>query len=82
MLDVARRTTEEISVIEYRQTDLEKLRLEKDEYNVVFSSLVLHYISNLRGLMMKIHQSLKPGGSFVFSVEHPTVSAPKDPNPQ
>jgi SAM-dependent methyltransferase len=81
MLDVARNTTEN-PAISYEQADLENMSLPDGTYDVVFSSLALHYIVNLRGLMSQIHASLKPGGTFVFSVEHPTASAPRAADPK
>lgn len=81
MLETAKRMTES-TIISYEQADLENIVLQRDKYDVVFSSLVLHYISDLGGLMEKIHYSLKTGGAFVFSVEHPTVSAPLSADPK
>ena len=43
------------------------------------SSLALHYIENLAGLLAGLHAALAPGGNLVFSVEHPTVTAPRHP---
>jgi SAM-dependent methyltransferase len=65
------------SVLSYRQADLETLELSETAFDVVFSSLTFHYLSNLRELVKEVYNSLKPGGVFVFSVEHPTMTAPK-----
>ena len=46
----------------------------------MYSSLALHYIEHLDELMSEVYRSLVPGGSLVFSVEHPIFTAPADPN--
>jgi 2-polyprenyl-3-methyl-5-hydroxy-6-metoxy-1,4-benzoquinol methylase len=81
MLDVAKNTAVD-PTISYDRTDLENPVLPKETYDVVFSSLALHYIANLRGLVTQIYISLKPGGTLIFSVEHPTVSALKSADPK
>jgi SAM-dependent methyltransferase len=63
--------------ISYDQKDLEVVDLEKGVYQVVFSSLTLHYVKDLERLLSQIHQSLQPGGQFVFSAEHPIFTSPK-----
>ncbi|ORY07026.1 methyl transferase [Clohesyomyces aquaticus] len=55
-----------------------RVELEKYTYDLAYSSLALHYIptDSLRRLLKEIHASLKPGGRFVFSIEHPIFTAP------
>ncbi|KAB5566830.1 S-adenosyl-L-methionine-dependent methyltransferase [Coniochaeta sp. 2T2.1] len=65
--------------IEYRQVDMVNLSLGKDSFDLIFSGLALHYPPDLRLILSKLHASLKPGGSFVFSVEHPVYTAPRQP---
>ncbi|WP_235440491.1 class I SAM-dependent methyltransferase [Paenibacillus sp. DMB20] len=66
-------------LITYRKADLEQLELNAGAFDLVFSSLVFHYIEKLDRLMAEVHKSLLPGGHFVFSVEHPIYTAPKVP---
>jgi SAM-dependent methyltransferase len=66
--------------ITYTRVDMEKLELPTDSFDVVYSSLALHYVENLSGLMSQTHRSLVPGGTLVFSVEHPIFTAPSEPN--
>ncbi|KAI0521236.1 methyltransferase domain protein [Xylaria bambusicola] len=66
--------------IAYEQADLENLTLPDDEYDVVYSSLTFHYLTNLPSLVAEISRSLKRGGRFVFSVEHPLFTAPTTPS--
>ena len=65
--------------IRYLRADLERLRLQSGSFDLVFSSLALHYVKNLRGLMWKVRRSLVAGGRLVFSVEHPIYTAPSSP---
>lgn len=68
------------SAVTYQQADLETLKLPSGSFNAVFSSLALHYLVKLPDLVAEVYQSLTPGGAFVFNVEHPTWTAPRNPN--
>jgi len=74
MLARAQAETQDAAVA-YRRADLELVELEPDTYQLVYSSLALHYIENLPRLMREVRDSLKPGGSLVCSVEHPIYTA-------
>ncbi|MCD4486426.1 class I SAM-dependent methyltransferase [Chromobacterium vaccinii] len=65
--------------IEYRRQDLERLQLPPAAFDLVYSSLTLHYIADLAGLLAACHQALKPGGRLVFSIEHPIFMAARQP---
>lgn len=78
MLARARETTSDSAII-YARADLERLDLAEGAFDLVYSSLALHYIENLRGLFERVHCGLAPGGRFVFSVEHPMYTAPAKP---
>ncbi len=60
----------------YRRADLESIDLGTAEFDLVYSSLTLHYIEDLARLMSTISSSVRPGGHLVYSVEHPLLSAP------
>jgi len=47
-------------------------------YDVVYSSLTFHYLQNLEAPSTRVFRNMRPGGSFVFSVEHPTFTAPRN----
>eukprot|EP01133_Synstelium_polycarpum_P006773 gene6773-7872_t len=64
--------------IQYRQADLETLELPVDTYDLVYSSLTIHYIVALERLLKQIYGSLHQGGSFVFTMEHAIFTC--DPN--
>jgi SAM-dependent methyltransferase len=78
MLARARATTQDAAVA-YERADLEELELPAGAFDVVYSSLALHYIANLDRLLAQVHLSLRPGGRMVFSVEHPIFTAPANP---
>ena len=62
-------------VIEYRSCDLLDFAYPKETYDLVVSNLVLHYLEDLDGIYQCIHQTLKPGGVFLFNIAHPTFTA-------
>jgi ubiquinone/menaquinone biosynthesis C-methylase UbiE len=66
--------------ITYTRADMELLELPPVSFDVVYSSLALHYVQKLDRLMSIVCRSLAPGGSLVFSVEHPIFTAPSAPN--
>jgi len=79
MLARAKATTSD-ERITYAIADLEKLDLPEDAFDLAYSSLALHYIRDLAGLLAQVHRSLAPGGYFVFSIEHPIYMASVRPD--
>jgi SAM-dependent methyltransferase len=78
MLARSRAATQD-PAITYLRADMENLELHPGSFDLVYSSLALHYVENLRELMSQVHRTLVPGGRLVFSVEHPIFTAPADP---
>lgn len=76
MLGKAQEMTED-PAIEYRQQDLEALQLPVANFDLVYSSLTLHYIEDLGKLFATVYQALVNGGEFIFTAEHPIYTAPK-----
>lgn len=74
MLARAKQTTED-PAIEYRQLAIEDIDFPEGEFDVVLSSLALHYVEQFDKVVQKVHHSLVPGGTFVLSVEHPVFTA-------
>jgi ubiquinone/menaquinone biosynthesis C-methylase UbiE len=64
------------TAIAYMQIDLDKLTLPEASFDMAFSSLTLHYLTDLPRLFEEVHRALVPGGTFVVSVEHPMMTAP------
>lgn len=48
-------------------------------FDLVVSSLTLHYLARLDEVVGRLASSLRSGGRFVFSCEHPIYLAPTDP---
>ena len=48
----------------------------KRKFDVVFSSLALHYIEDLGLFAKNVYSLLNDGGYFIFSQEHPLTTAP------
>ncbi len=61
--------------IEYRQAAMEDLGFADASFDVVLSSLAFHYVADFISLVQNISRWLKPGGRFVFSMEHPVFTA-------
>ncbi|MBC1484051.1 class I SAM-dependent methyltransferase [Listeria sp. FSL L7-1509] len=74
MLTEARQKTTS-PVISYQQKAIEDMDIEPESYNVVLSSLALHYVADFHSVCQKVSTNLKPNGTFVFSVEHPVFTA-------
>lgn len=74
MLAQAAALTEEPG-IRYQRADLETLELN-DSVDLVYSSLALHYLSNIDALFAQVYSALTPGGMLIFSCEHPIYTAP------
>lgn len=79
MLEVAK-TKNNAPEIQYRQASIDQLSLPEESFDVVFSSLAIHYLPDYPGLVEQVKSWLVPGGDFVFSVEHPifTAQGPQD----
>lgn len=69
MLTEARKKTDSPK-INYVQQALEDIDFEADSFDVVLSSLALHYVASFETICAKVNQCLVSGGAFVFSVEH------------
>ncbi|KYF69096.1 class I SAM-dependent methyltransferase [Sorangium cellulosum] len=78
MLQRARSETAD-EAIAYAREDLERLDLPDAAFDLAYSSLALHYIEDLDGLLSTVRRALRPGGRLVFSVEHPIYTAPSRP---
>lgn len=74
MLEVAERenTSLNIKYINKSMTDLNEIT---EKYDVVFSSLAVHYIEDFDKLVSDIYNLLNQGGYFIFSQEHPLTTA-------
>lgn len=74
MLQQAREYSND-SAITYMQMPIEDIEFAPSQFDVVISSLAFHYIESFEDICEKVHACLKPGGSFIFSVEHPIFTS-------
>ena len=74
MLEEARARTDSPRV-RYLRAAMEDVEFPDGSFDVVLSSLALHYVESFEAVVQKVNRFLKPGGSFVFSAEHPVFTA-------
>ena len=74
MLAVARKETGAGNV-SYIHAAMEDVDFPDGSFDVVLSSLALHYVASFTDMARKIYRWLAPGGDFVFSIEHPIFTA-------
>lgn len=54
---------------------IEDAVFDPGSFDVVVSSLTLHYVADFAAIVAKVNQWLSPNGIFVFSVNHPIYTA-------
>ncbi|MBP5553672.1 MAG: class I SAM-dependent methyltransferase [Lachnospiraceae bacterium] len=70
MLEVAKQENSD-EKIEYLRLPMEDLDKVDGKFDVVISSLAMHYIDDFDGVVGKIADKLTEGGYFIYSQEHP-----------
>jgi SAM-dependent methyltransferase len=55
--------------------ELETWTYPEDAFDLVVSSLALHYVAGLDAVLAGAYRSLVAGGRLVFSVEHPVITS-------
>lgn len=61
--------------IQYINSTIEEIKVKNEYFDVVISSLALHYVEDFYKVCEKVYRTLKHDGDFVFSVEHPIFTA-------
>lgn len=61
--------------IEFIHSDIENLDLDRERFDLVYSSLVMHYMEDWKAALTNIYRMLKPGGQFIFSTHHPLLNS-------
>ena len=61
--------------VTYIRGSAEEITFPPASFDLVVSSLMLHYIQEIKPVLEKIYTWLAPGGKFVFSMEHPVTTA-------
>lgn len=74
MLEVAREKTP-YPQVEYICSAMEDVEFPAESFDVILSSLAVHYVEDYESLIIKIHRMLKSGGTLVFTVEHPVFTS-------
>lgn len=57
------------------QADIRTWVYPANRFDCVIARLVLHYIEDVDRLLTQVFQTLRPGGLFVLSVEHPVITS-------
>ncbi len=76
MLNVAEKENS-ASNIRYIQMDMADLSSLEGPFDLIYSSLAFHYALDFGRLMKDCHDLLVPGGTLLFSQEHPITTAAK-----
>lgn len=74
MLEEAKRINGDIA-INYINSTIEDIEIKKQYFDVVISSLALHYVEDFYKVCEKIYYALECNGDFILSVEHPIFTA-------
>lgn len=61
--------------IEYKCMAMEDMESINSKFDIVISSLAIHYIKDFNNICENIYNSIKNEGDFVFSVEHPIFTS-------
>jgi 2-polyprenyl-3-methyl-5-hydroxy-6-metoxy-1,4-benzoquinol methylase len=61
--------------VTYQRAAVEAASFAAGRFDLVVSSLVLHYVEDYRALVARVAQWLAPGGVLVYSTEHPIYTA-------
>ena len=61
--------------IEYSFCGIEEYEYPKNMWDCVISNLALHYIEDIENVFQRVCTTLKPGGTFIFNMEHPVFTA-------
>ena len=61
--------------VTYQRSAIEAVAFPSARFDLVVSSLVLHYVDDYAGLIRRLAGWLAPGGIVVYSTEHPIFTA-------
>lgn len=74
MLGVAREKTT-FPQVTYQKMAMEDMNFSENSFDVVISSLAMHYTPDFAAICQNVYGYLPSGGEFIFSVEHPVFTA-------
>ena len=61
--------------IEYLVFGIEEYGYPENRWGCVISNLALHYIGDISQVFRNVHRTWRPGGIFLFNIEHPVFTA-------
>ena len=64
--------------VRFMRLSMNNLAALPEKFDVIFSSLAMHYIEDFPALARTAAAHLSPGGKFIFSQEHPLTTAVLD----
>lgn len=79
MLDVAIQENS-LPNIQYLQKSMNEISSLHQKFDLIISSLAVHYIEDFDKLVTNIYDCLNSNGTFIFSQEHPISTGLKDEN--
>ncbi|GAA1575791.1 MULTISPECIES: class I SAM-dependent methyltransferase [Kribbella] len=62
--------------VQYVRADLAQFNVPRGFADLVVSSMALHYVADFDALAGRVFRWLRDAGAFVFTIEHPMVTAP------
>ncbi|EOI06809.1 hypothetical protein UAY_00151 [Enterococcus moraviensis ATCC BAA-383] len=74
MINKAKEMTDS-SKINYLLMGMEEIDGLNETFDIVISSLALHYVASFDEIAKKVNHCLSPDGDFIFSAEHPIFTA-------
>ncbi|MCA1054378.1 class I SAM-dependent methyltransferase [Rossellomorea aquimaris] len=57
---------------------MESFPYPEERFDIVTSRFAIHYVADLLQLFKNVHRTMKNGGKFVFSVQHPLTTSSFD----
>ncbi|WGG44597.1 class I SAM-dependent methyltransferase [Rossellomorea sp. DA94] len=74
MVEAARSNLLEQNGTIYNET-MESYDYPKETFDLVTSRFAIHYVSDINPLFQNVSKTLKEGGRFVFSIQHPLTTS-------
>jgi len=74
MLARAKQQSPATENLRFEQAELDRIDLAESSFDLILSGLALHYAADFQKIAGRVSMALRPGGSFIFSVEHPIIT--------
>ncbi len=71
MIDLAKKDQKLFKKIDYQVADIDKLPFENNTFDIVFSSLTIQWLPELKNTFSELNRVLKPNGLIIFSTLGP-----------